>query len=135
MSDLSTLKKALPEMEHSFSLIEEVGSLTKMPFSGNFSCRITNLKTQAQIDKLRASLNEGLSDLSAGTKQLHAMIAHLRYALTDSPKWWKEADHGYDLLDYNLVQKVYDKVIEFENKWYDEVWGDKKEESKDASKA
>jgi hypothetical protein len=128
MNDISNLKKSLPEMEHSFTIQVE-GMLTRLPFDGNFTCKIPNAKTQAAIGKHKAMLNGGFSsELDLGTRNLHHMISYLRYTLTDMPKWWKDADLGYDLYDVNVIEEIYSKVLQFEKAWYESVWGKPEEE-------
>lgn len=123
MSNLNNLKKTLPDMEHSFSIDLE-GSLLKKQYQGNFSCKIPNAKTQAMIAKHKVLLNGGFDEhLDIGTKNLHHMISYLRYTLIDSPKWWQEADMGYELYDINVIEAVYAKVLEFEKAWMEEIWG------------
>lgn len=123
MSETSALKKSLPAMEYSFSLINEEGNLTKKSFEGNFTCRISNLKMQAQIEKFRATLDGGIDGLDLGIRRLHAMLAYLKFTLTDSPKWWKDSDYGYELLDISIVETVYNKVLKFEKDWVESIWG------------
>lgn len=126
MSNLADLKKSLPEMENSFSIKEE-GVITKNLYEGNFTCKITNCKSQAQIAKHKAMLNGGLeAGLDFGTKHLHNMISYLRYTLTEYPKWWKDADLGYELFDINIIELVYSKVLEFEKSWMESIWGPEK---------
>ena len=130
MSDFANMKKALPPTEHSFSIDVE-GMLTKTRYQGNFQCRIPNIKTQAAIAKHKAMLNGGYEEgLDLGTRNMHHIISYLRYTLVTEtlPKWWKDSDLGYDLFDVNVVEAVYNKVLEFEKSWYSEIWGPQAEE-------
>lgn len=132
MSNLNNLKKTLPEMEHSFSIDLE-GSLTKQSWQGNFTCKIPNAKIQAMIAKHKTLLNGGFDEhLDIGTKNLHHMISYLRYTLTDIPKWWKDADMGYELYDINVIEAVYAKVLEFEKAWFEEIWGPGEEKAEES---
>lgn len=124
MSKSSKLGKKLPEMDGDFQ-VEVIGNITKKRVIGEFSCKIMNRKERALVAKHRAFLNgEMASQLDIATLRFHMMISYLRYALTDYPKWWKEADLGYELYDENIVKEVYDKVLEFEEEWIKEVWGE-----------
>lgn len=124
MSDIKDLKKSLPSMENSFSIVALEGILTKKQFEGNFTCKIPNMKTQALIAKHKAMLNGGMeASLDLGTRNLHHMLAYLRYTLTDYPKWWKENDLGYELFDINVIEEVYAKVLSFEKEWLESIWG------------
>lgn len=135
MNNTSDLKKSLPEMEHEFSISNLEGSLTKNTYSGNFTCKITNIKTQAQIKKLKAKLDEGLTGLDFGVQKIHEMISYLRYTIIDSPKWWKDSDYGYELYDSNIVETLYNEVLKFEESWMEEVWGKPAEEKPIEQKA
>ena len=130
MSKFEDLLKDLPDTEHDFVISNLVGNLTKRSYSGSFRCKITNVKTRAAIAKHRAMLNSGLdSGLDVGTTNLHHMISYLRYSLLEMPKWWKDADCGYELYDVNVIEAVYDNVLEFEKKWLESVWGPEKAET------
>lgn len=129
MNDNKDLVKPLPtdvpDLESQFQ-IDIVGKLTKKRFVGDFTCRIPRIKEQCLIDKHEAFLNGSMTNfLSAGTKKMHHMIAYLRFALvSDYPRWWRDTDLGYELQDVNVINEIYDKVLEFENKWVKELWGD-----------
>lgn len=124
MSKINNLSKDIPDTSHEFT-IEVEGSVTKRRFIGEFTCKIPRKKEQCLIDKHRAFLNGDLVDaLSPTTIRFHHMIAYLRYTITESPKWWKESDLGYELYDDNVVSEIYDKVLEFEVEWLKAVWGE-----------
>lgn len=111
-------------MESSFSINSLEGIITRKLFHGDFTCKIPNLKIQALIEKHKAMLNGGLqASLDPLTLHMHHMLAYLRYTLTDFPKWWKEADMGYDLYDGNIVEELYNRVMKFESEWMEAVWG------------
>lgn len=131
MSKIKGLSKDIPETSHEFT-IEVEGEVTKKRFIGDFVCKVPRRKELCLIDKHRAFLNGPLVDqLSPDTLRFHHMVSYLRYTLVDSdcPKWWKEADLGYELYDENVVKAVYDEVLNFETSWIEQVWG------KDAVKA
>jgi hypothetical protein len=52
------------------------------------------------------------------------MVSYLRYTITESPKWWKGADLGYELYDENVVKAIYEAVLDFETTWLKAVWGE-----------
>ena len=131
MNNIKDLEKKLPSTTKRFSIDLE-GSLTKIKYEGEFECKIPTARNQAEISKYKAFLNGSSVDgLDVGTINFHHMISHLRYTLAESPDWWKEKEGGYDLYDINVVEKVYDNVLEFEKSWIIEIWGDE-EETKEA---
>jgi hypothetical protein len=119
------LPKDIPSLEGQFQ-IEVVGRLTKKRYIGDFTCTVPRIKEQCLIDKHAAYLNgPHMMMLRPGTIKMHQMIAYLRYTLVgDMPKFWKDSDLGYELQDVNVVQAIYDKVLEHENNWVKEIWGD-----------
>ncbi len=124
MSKINGLKKDIPATETEFQL-EAEGDVTKKKFIGDFTCRIPRRKEQCLIDKHRAFLNGAMPEqLDSATLRFHHMISYLRYTITESPKWWKENDLGYELYDESVVKAVYDKVLAFEVEWLKEVWGE-----------
>lgn len=119
----------VPDTTSTFQ-IDIVGSVTKKRFLGEFSCKIPTMKDQSMIAKYEAMLNgEFPVYLNNGVLKLHKWIAYLKYTLTDIPKFWRESDNGYDLRDPNVVEAVYDQVLAFESKWYEEIWGVKELEA------
>src|SRR6266404_1352958 len=123
MSKFKNLTKETPPTEADVQ-IEATGEVPKKRFVGEFIVKIPRRKEQCLIDKHRAFLNgPGAENLEAATLKFHHMISYLRYVVTDSPKWWQESDLGYELYDENVVQVLYDKVLEFEVEWLKQVWG------------
>lgn len=113
----------LPSMEFDFPF-EGIGKITKKNYRGEFSYKMPNTKVQCLIDKHFAFLNGELAQyLDASTIKVHRKVAYLRYTLTDFPKFWKDSDLGYALMDHNIIDEVHAKVIVFENEWMGKVWG------------
>ena len=123
--------KALPPMEHTFTIKTE-GSETGKIFEGTFTYKRPNLRTQSEIAKMKARLNEDLKNLDEDTAFLHGILSKLRHTLTNSPDWWKEEDFGYELYDVNVILDIYTECEKFEREWIEKVWGT--EESDDSKK-
>jgi len=79
-----------------------------------------------------AFLSGGLGDsLDIATKNIYHMYAYLKYTLVKYPDFWEETQNGMELYDVNIMEAVYNKVLEFEESWISEVWGlDKKKKTK-----
>jgi len=134
MSNSKTLAKDVPSREYEFS-VEVEGKVSRTTYSGDFKFKIPNLKTKALADKKRAELNGGLDlALDVSVLELHYMIAFLRFTLSETPPWWREADYGYDLEDFNVVKKVYDEVEKYQESWMETVWGKDEEDGEEAEK-
>lgn len=126
MSEINSLAKDIPPTQHTFQL-DVVGKVTKKRFLGDFTCHVPNVKEQCLIEKHEAFLNgEMVEKLSAGVRKTHQMIAYLRYTLdvNKCPNFWRESDLGYELRDLNVIQKIYNEVLDFEERWIKEIWGD-----------
>ena len=121
------MMKKLPSNENSFNILDIEGQITKQKYSGNFVSKVPNLRIQAQIAKFRGALNEGVEDSDIGTRNLHHMIAYLKFVLIEHPGWWKDADFGYELFDMNIIELIYEKAVELEDEWVKAAWGDKDE--------
>lgn len=121
---------SLPESTTTFQ-IDTVGRITKRRFLGEFTCKIPTLKDQSAIARRLAALNGEFGPmLPKGIQDLHMKLAKLYYTLTDVPTAWKKADYGHDLVDDNIISEVYDKVVEFEDKWVEMMWGKEEPEAK-----
>lgn len=121
----------LPPSIKSFQL-DVIGKFTKRRFLGEFTCDIPRIKEQCLIEKHEAYLNGELAHmLPPGVRKMHKMIAYLRFTLTDYPKFWREADLGYELRDLNVVEAVYDEVLNNEEAWIKKLWDDGEESKAD----
>lgn len=131
MKDKS-LPREIPATEKTFQ-VDVIGKVTNKRFVGDFTCRIPRIKEQCLIEKHQAFLNgEMVQFLPPGVIKMHKMISYLRYTLSgDLPKFWKETDLGYELQDLNVVEKIYDEVLDFEEEWLKQIWGDPKETKED----
>lgn len=135
MSNLKDLPKDLPPTEHEFE-IDVQGSTTGKQYSGKFKCKIMRLNEQTEVSKHKALLSTGLNLDLAASNFIH-MISYLRYSLISPnrqknteagyPEWWAQADYGYELYDINVVETVYEKVLDFEKSYLEAVWGKKEE--------
>lgn len=123
MNKINDLYTDLPDRESIFSIDIE-GSITKKKYTGGFKCKIPSVKDQCFIGKHEAFLNGNLAEyLDPGILQLHKQLAYLRYTLLEYPDFWKKSDLGYDLLDQNVINEIYKKVIDFEENWLKTIWG------------
>lgn len=122
MTKNKQLPADLPETEHTFQ-IDIQGRITKKRFLGEFTCKIATIKDQAMIAKHEVLLNgDNPMYLDAGIRKINKQIAYLRFTITDAPIFWKKSDLGYDLRDDNVIEEVYNQVIEFENNWINQIW-------------
>ena len=124
MSNFKHLPKTLPKVNPHFDLDDIKGELTGEIYSGRFQCKIPNLRIQSQIDKYYRFLNGGMdATLDRQTLNLHKMTAYCKFTLTECESWFSESDYGLDLYDSNILEAVYDKIMEKEEEWLNGIWG------------
>lgn len=116
--------KALPPMEHTFTLENIKGTDTGQMFSGTFTYKRPNLRAKSEIDKTRARLDEGLANLSDDIVFMHSVLASLRHTIVKSPTWWEEVDFGYELYDSNVILEIWKQCRDFENEYTKKVYGE-----------
>ncbi len=122
-TDLKSLSKNLPEREYTFK-IEIKGKVSAINYEGDFKARIPRNKEQSLIAKEKALLNAGFdATLSLEIKNLHAMVAYFRHTIINAPDWFVESAYGYDLFDINVLEDIYGKILEQEEKWMETIWG------------
>jgi len=91
--------------------------------------QIPSLKDRSLIGRHKSLLNgDSPNSLGADVLVLHHMLSYLKYTIKESPSWWQETDYGYDLYDMNIIEHLFDKVIDFEQAWLKEIWGEELEE-------
>lgn len=129
-----SLPKQIPETEYEFEIDVE-GNTTKSKYSGNFKGLIPTNKMRSAQKRKESAMNIGLES-EVNKKQLglmydpildlHYKISYLFSRLTDVPVWFKDAGYGENLMgDINLIDELYNKVLEAEDAWYEKIWGDK----------
>ncbi len=119
--DVKHLPKTIPDKDLDFS-IDIQGNLTKENYVGDFKFRIPNLRTRTQIAKIKTLMSGGL-ELDPSTRDQHQMLAYLKATITSSPVWFTQSDSGYDLYDMNVVEAIYEKILELEETWLEKIWG------------
>ncbi len=128
MNENNNLPKVLPESKSCFQ-VDVTGNLTRKRYLGEFVCKIQTIKDQCLIERHSAMLNGPMVEqLPPGVIKMHKMVAHLRYTLIEPyPKFWTESDLGYELMDSNVIEDIYNQVLEFEKKYVDAIWGKSEE--------
>lgn len=130
MSNYKHLPKSLPKTNPFFEIKNIVGETTKQEYSGKFVCKIPNLRIQAQIDKYFRFLNGGMdATLDKRTLNLHRMASYCKFTLIEAEDWFRDTDYGLDLYDENVLEEVYNNILEKEEEWLTSIWGDQEEKS------
>lgn len=88
-------------------------------YIGDFVAKKLTIRDLSALGVRKAQLNGGMhySDSNPGqgvdafTDETNGMIAHLELAIVTAPPWWKLDE----ILDTDLLMKVYKEVLDFEN--------------------
>lgn len=133
MSKNIRLYKDLPDDSNTF-YIDVKGAVTGVRYRGEFKSKIPSVKTHLEIDKHRAFLcGDMVEYLQPSTIIMYKQIAYLRFTLTDYAEFWEQSDLGADLKDANVIEEVYNQVLEFEEKWLKEAYPDRDGKDEDES--
>lgn len=92
--------------------ISLIGDTTQEKWLGDFKA-IKNLGFRAQMaqSRIRREYLGDLAQYASEDEVIRATVfSDLAVSLADSPKWWKEANNGVDLQDWNVVEAVYLKI-------------------------
>ncbi len=119
------------------------GETTKEKFTGKFTCKLRlSHRDSIAKDNYRRKLLNGEPDNAGGRAASLAFIASELYVrITSSPNWFTESDGGLDLVDDNVISKIYEECTKAEKEAFDKLHGKAeeaipviKEEIKEASK-
>lgn len=107
----------LPSQEITFE-INITGEKSGEKYSGVFTYKRLNLgeARRARCEKTR--LMEDLRNLDEETTMLCEMISWLNQGLKNAPPWW---GNPWDLYDYNVITNVFNKVLDFENNFSEQL--------------
>lgn len=91
-------------------------------YEGQFTTKKLSIKDLAAIGVRKVQLNGGYyhdenrpgMGIDPQTDWMNSMIAHLEVALVQAPMWFKVED----IIDGNLLAKIFEQVMEFENSFF-----------------
>ena len=111
----------LPKNETVFDF-DYTGGTTGKKYDGQFTvvCILNMAKKHAlEIEKTRL-----MADFSNPTETLFGLaviLGNLRVRIVQSPEWWKQSQGGFNLMDEDVLVALYDKVMEAETKWREQL--------------
>lgn len=113
---------SLPKNERAFD-IDIVGDTTGYHYKGQFlvKCILTiNEKHQLALEKTR--MQADYANPSVDLAAISTYLAHIRAHTVEAPEWWKNTNEGANILgDENLITHIYDKCLEMEEQWREEL--------------
>lgn len=121
-SDNNNLLTQVPDTVSEFQ-IDIVGNVSKKRFLGDFKCRIPTIQDQIDTARTEAKMCGELPDnLNQGMRKMILQLAYLKYTLIEFPNFWKDSNYGAQLRDINVIETIYDTVIEKEQAWLNKIW-------------
>lgn len=99
--------------------IHVVGDETLDTFTGAFRAKERySWQDTLSVDRYRRELlGANMAEASLDVFKRATVIAELAAYLTEAPDWWKQARGGLDLIDDNVVGKVYEEVVGIRERW------------------
>lgn len=112
---------SLPKNEKTFDLNVK-GSTTGVKYSGQFTvvC-VLDIAGKHQLEMEKTRLMADYANPSNGLLGLAVSLATLRAKIISYPDWWRNSEEGALLKDENVILALYDKCIEMEKKWREEL--------------
>ena len=111
----------LPKNEKTFTF-SVVGEDTGKKYEGEFSviC-VPDMFQKRAIEIEKGRLTADQTNPTINLMGLGEVLSNLRVRIVKAPGWWNDSNGGFNILDENACVKLYDKVMEQELAWKDEV--------------
>jgi len=111
----------LPKDTRTFPF-ESSGDTTLKKYDGDFKVKcVLNMRDKRLLEIEKSSIRADMANPTPDLIAYSTILSNLRIRIEDSPEWWKQSSGGYDLKDENTVVELFDKVMEQETKWREEV--------------
>lgn len=112
---------ALPDNSATFT-VRVIGEVSQEEYVGEFSCVcVPTAGARNAIIREELRITGDYENVPGELLVRGRWIANCRGRITSGPIWWKESRGGEDLMDDNVLKEVYDKALEAESKWREEV--------------
>lgn len=112
---------SLPVNKKSFDF-DVVGEDTGMSYKGTFTAKCvlnTNDRHRRELEKTR--LQADYQNPSVGLSGIATALSSIRVRIETGPAWWVDTNYGGDIIDQNIILELYDKCLEMEQKWKDDL--------------
>ena len=111
----------LPNNEKTFSF-EVIGETTGKKYEGQFTviC-VPNMFQRRAIEIEKTRLRADQTNPTMDLMGIGEILANLRVRIIKAPGWWNDSSGGFDLLDENVCVELYDKVMDQQDIWKQEV--------------
>ena len=108
---------ALPKIERSFDF-SAVGEMTGFKYDGVFTIKsVLDIQGKHLVELEKNRLLGGHRNPSYSLVELSATLAELHIRILDYPAWWKDCQFGAELLDEEILRRLFELCIEKEEEW------------------
>lgn len=111
----------LPKNEATF-ILDEIGETTGNKYEGKFTvlCAL-NMAKKHQLELEKTRLLADFANPTDGLAGIAIILANLRTKIVDAPEWWKQSGGGLDIMDEDILLKVYNKIKDKEVEWREAI--------------
>lgn len=122
--------QTLPKNEKSFDL-DLVGEDTGVPYKGTFTAKcVLNIAGRHAMELEKTRLMADYANPSNGLAGIAIALASIRAKIVEGPAWWKDSDGGSNIIDQNVIFRLYDECNRVEGAWRKELKKDAEEAQK-----
>jgi hypothetical protein len=124
------LYSSLPKNEKSFD-IDMHGDVTGLHYKGTFTARcVLSIASRHAMELEKTRLMADYANPSNGLAGIAIALSSIRAKIVEGPAWWKDSDGGANLLDENVIFRLYDECNKLEAAWRKELKKDGEEAQK-----
>ncbi len=104
-------------------MVDVEGDVTGHRYDGTFKIKpiLTHAEQLMRDIIMRDLLGPNPKDGSIRAVSQAGIIAEIRVRCVETPSWWKDARDGLSLYDENVIATIYDKCLEIDAKWKEDV--------------
>ena len=111
---------SLPKREKTISI--DVTDEFGVHFKGDFVIRtVLNLSQNHALELEKSRLLGDSVNPTVKLTNIAISLATIRHHVIKSPDWWRELGEGSQILDATIILEIYDKIIDAENKWREDI--------------
>lgn len=98
------------------------GDTTTKKYDGDFTVKcILNMRDKRLLEIEKSSIRADMANPTPDLVAYSTILATLRVRIQEAPEWWKQSVGGYELKDENVIVELFDKVMDQETKWREEL--------------
>lgn len=108
---------ALPKNEKTFEL-DVVGDTTNLPYTGKFTVKcVLDMAGKHSLELEKTRLMADYANPSNGLAGIAITLSTVRAKIVKSPDWWDNTDNGAQIMDENVIMRLFDECGKAEAEW------------------